>query len=430
LISSVEEHPKRRGKAKGRHVEKRLSASFVKSAPPGRHTDGGGLYLVVDKSGAKRWLLRVVVEGRRRDIGLGAVSLVKLADVRAKAQEFRSIARSGGDPLAEARREQAASITFDQVAEEYHRLHVVPSATNGKHVDQWINTLSKFASPKIGHIPVGQIRRPDIISVLEPIWWSKQETGRRLSQRMHKVFNYAIIRELRTAANPVEGIKDALPKQTKRVKHFSAMPWHFVPDFYQELREYNGVSAVALRFAIVTASRSGPIRHARWNEIQQFSSGSGTWHVPASNMKGRENFEIPLCTEAINVLRDAEEYKCGPHSLIFPSPRDPEKPLSDAAMRNLLQSYVGDYTVHGFRSSFRDWAEENTAYSEAVKEAALAHLVTNKTVAAYKRTQHLEKRRDLMQDWAGYLTDEIDIDAPEIKQAVAFAIGSANRELF
>jgi hypothetical protein len=234
-----------RGKAAAAHYEKRLTARFVKTAGPGRHTDGGGLFLLVDPSGARRWLLRVVIIGRRRDLGLGSATLVSLADAREKAQAFRRIARAGGDPTAQDRDGLPPSILFRDAAEKIHTNRIKTKSRNGKHTDQLLTTLKTYAYPMIGAKRVYDITSADILTVLEPIWITKQETARRVLQRLTVIFDWALVRNYRVAANPVGTVRAALPTQEREVKHFAAIKWNDANPFMAELMGRSGVAALA-----------------------------------------------------------------------------------------------------------------------------------------------------------------------------------------
>lgn len=415
LTMGLDGLPSRRGKAAGPHYEKRLSAAFVKSAPPGRHTDGGGLYLEVDATGARRWLLRIVVQRKRRDLGLGSAKLVSLAEARTVAQEYRRIARTGGDPRANAKAAAKVFTTFRELAERVHANQIKPNNRNGKHVEQWLTTLGTYAFPAIGAKPIHTIRRADLIALLEPIWLIKQETARRVLQRMTTVFDYALAMDYLTEGSPVPGVRKALPPQKRKVIHFSAMPWEMVPGFMRALEEADGAGALALRFTILTAMRSGAVRKATWDEIQD---SARLWHIPGPHMKGGEPFTVPLCPAAMAVLREAEAYRTGPRSPIFPSPKDAKKPLSENALLEVLARHGESFTVHGFRSSFRDWTETAASFPHEVKESALAHAIPNKTEAAYRRLDYLEQRMPLMDQWGAFLCDP----DPEAEDAMESAI--------
>lgn len=389
------------GKARAPHVERRLKARFVKSAPPGRHTDGGGLYLVVDQSGARRWLLRIMVHGKRRDFGLGSFPVVDLEEAREKAIDYRRIVKSGGNPIVDSQKSAKAHATFEEVAKMMHQRQIIPNNRNGKHVDQWINTLQKYAFPRIGHMAIREISRSDVMDVLEPVWLTKQETARRLYQRLSAVFRYALAKEYRSDGNPVDGLRDALPAQKKEVEHFTAVDWIQVPTIFEWLEEKDSVSSLALRFTILTAVRSGPVRNAVWSE---FDDSLTFWNIPKGKMKSNKDFTVPLPEEATRILEVAKRMPQSPEGFVFPSPTKPERPLSDAAMRKLLQSEFPGLTVHGFRTSFRQWTEEATDFSREVKEYALAHSIQNKTEAAYRRLDYIEQREEMMAQWASTIS--------------------------
>lgn len=392
------------GKAKGRHFERRLTAAFVRKAQPGRYTDGGGLYLTVDPSGAKRWLLRIVVRGKRRDFGLGSCSVVSLAEARERADKYRVIARTGGDPTEQREAQARVFVTFDEIAERVHSARVKPTSRNGKHVDQWINTLKKYASPIIGSRPVHLVSRSDIMRILEPIWLAKPETARRVRQRLRVIFDYALSHEYRDDGNPVAGVENGLGPQNQRVTHFAAADWVTAASVYHWLNGKEEVGSLALQFTILTAARSGAVRKARWSEIDRMRF---VWDIPAENMKAGLPFSVPLSSSVREVLNRAERFRCGPDGLLFPSPKDPSKPISENTMRKLLQTEWPAFTVHGFRTSFRQYAEELTSFSREVKEYALAHTVANKTEAAYLRVDYFDEREKLMEQWATALKETI-----------------------
>lgn len=388
------------GKKSGPHYEKRLKAAFVKVAPPGRHTDGAGLYLEVDPSGARRWLVRLVVKGRRRDFGLGSASLVSLADARVRAHEFRRIARSGGDPTP-TRHCQIESVAFRTVAAEVHKTHIKNTSRNGKHVDQWLNTLSHYAFPYIGDRGVDDISSGDIAHLLAKIWVEKQETARRVLQRLKVVFDWATVKGYRSGPNPVEGVRMALPRQKQKVKHFAAIPWEKTPDLMAMLEKTSGIGAVTLRFTILTALRSGAVRRATWD---QFNDDLNTWTIPAANMKANEEFIVPLPMAAIAILREMKTQRSEASPYVFPSPSKPRQPISENTMSKVLKGFYPDATVHGMRSAFRDWAEIFAEARREVKEYALAHSNGNKVESAYLRTQYLVEREDLMDVWGEWAT--------------------------
>ena len=397
--------------ATGKQQQNRLSAVFVRSVTKaGRHLDGNGLYLNVSSTGAKRWFLRVVVEGRRRDFGLGGLSVVSLAEAREEATKLRKIVQRNGDPLAERAKEKRIVLTFEEAAREVHKEQ---SATwrNDKHKQQWINTLSDYAFPIFGNLRVDNIGTPEVLRVLNPIWLTKPETARRLRQRIHKVFQWAKAKGLRSGDNPVDGVVEVLPKQPANDKHHPSLPYKDVPKFIKNLRsdykKTNRVTLLAFEFLILTATRTKDTRYAKWDEI---SWKDKTWSVPDSRHKSGKVFRLPLASRQIEILKEAQKLSEGsPYVFINP---DTRKPYSENAFidqvksmekRNLLDIHI---SPHGFRSSCRTWAEERTNFPFAVKEKFLSHVETNKVVAAYKQTDHLEKRRELMDLWTRFATEE------------------------
>mgnify|MGYP006275118889 CR=1 FL=1 len=374
----------------------------MKTLPAGRHTDGGGLYLVVAPSGARRWILRIVVRGRRRDFGLGPANAVSLADARALAEEYRRIVKLGGDPSSREHRRESKTISFRAAAESVHRTHIKTTSRNGKHTDQWLNTLKTYAFPKIGDLSVDAVSPGDIISVLSPIWKEKPETARRVHQRMNAVFEWAIATGYRTTQSPVVGVKRALPKQQDRVEHFAAIDWLDAPDLYRELTKVEGIGAKALRFTMLTVLRSGTVRKATWDE---FSPDLTEWTIPAEKMKANREFKVPLPFEAMRVLRELRAGR-GPRgsSLVFPAPRAPDKPISENTMAKVLKKFHPDATVHGMRSVFRDWSEVFAETRRELAESVLAHGAYDKVDSAYRRTQYFEMREELMEVWGLWLT--------------------------
>jgi integrase len=372
---------------------------------PGRYGDGGGLYLSIAPGGSKQWLLRLTVHGRRRDIGLGGVDTaqggvgtVKLEEARQKAREMRRIARAGGDPLAERNR-SAGIPTFEEAARKVHTELIEPTAKNVKHRQQWINTLQAYAFPRIGNRRVDVIQSGDILRVLLPIWLEKPETARRVRQRLRTVFDWSIANEYREASNPLAGIEKALPKQGDKAKHHAALPYAELPGMMERLENAEGIGALAVRFAILTATRSGEVRGARWQEID---AEACLWTVPGERMKAGEPHRVPLSDAALAVLEKVRGLDDG---LVFPGMRRGSA-LSDMSLTAVLKRLNVPVTVHGFRSTFRDWAEERTAFSHEVKEAALAHTIRNKVEAAYRRGDHIEQRRKLMDTWARFATSQ------------------------
>lgn len=385
---------------RGRHPDKALTAVQVRSLKePGRYSDGNGLYLVIERSGSKRWLLRIVVQGRRRDIGLGGAGLVPLAEAREKALAFRKLARDGGDPLAERRKAQATVPTFAEAAEKVHDEHKA-SWENAKHAGQWIQTLRAYALPHFGNRRVDQVETPDVLRALSPIWLTKPETARRVRQRIGTVLDWAKAAGYRSGDNAVEGVARGLPRQGERDEHHAALPYGEVPAFVADLRtgERAEIARLAFEFLILTAARTSEVLGAEWREIDQ---AEALWIVPASRMKKRREHRVPLSGRALDILKQAKPL-AGDSKLIFPG-RSGTKPLSNMVFEMTLRRKGLTITTHGFRSSFRDWAAETTNFPREVAEMALAHVVENRVEAAYRRGDLLAKRREMMQQWDVYL---------------------------
>ena len=387
---------------RGKHPEKALTAFKVRSLKePGRYADGNGLYLVVDPSGAKRWMLRTVVQGRRRDIGLGGTSLVSLAEAREKALSYRKRAREGGDPLAERRRVEAKAPPFSEAARRVFDEHL-PSWKNSKHAAQWMNTLRQYALPLIGDMPVNEIDSPHVLRVLSPIWLSKPETARRVRQRIGTVLSWAKAAGYRTGDNPVEGVAKGLPKQRDRNEHHSAMPFAEVPTFIARLRsdsEQGEITRLALEFLILTATRTGEVLGAKWQEFDELGQ---VWTIPDNRMKAGRAHRVPLSSRCLEILERAKLLSAG-SQFIFPG-RTISRPMSNMVFLMTLRRMGVPFTAHGFRSSFRDWAAERTNYSREICEMALAHTVSDKVEAAYRRGDLFDRRRALMQEWVKFLS--------------------------
>ncbi len=373
----------------------KLTAKKVQGTlKPGMHNDGAGLYLRVSKTGAKSWILRCRVHGVKRDIGLGGLSYVPLAEARKQATEMRTVARTGGDPLAE--RNRAKDIpTFEEAARLVWREQVEPTAKSAKHRQQWINTLQAYAFPIIGNRRVDVIRSGDILRVLQPIWLEKPETARRVRQRLRTVFDWSIAAQHRETSNPLAGIEKALPKQGDKARHHAALPYLELPSLMERLASAEGVGSMAVRFAILTATRSGEVRGARWSEIDL---DAAVWTIPGERMKTKEEYRIPLSAEALAVLRQARGLD---DDLVFPGRRR-GRPLWDMPLTAVLRRLNVPVTLHGFRSTFRDWASERTNVPREIAEMCLAHTVGGAVERAYARSDLFDKRRDLMDQWARF----------------------------
>jgi integrase len=388
-------------KSRRAHPDKALTAVRVKKASEaGRYADGNGLYLVVAPSGARRWVLRTVVHGRRRDIGLGGLKLVSLAEARELAAQYRRIARDGGDPLQERRRARRVVPSFEVAARSVHQEHKA-TWRNAKHGEQWINTLSAYVFPHIGTRPIDQVDTPDILKVLTPIWLAKPETARRVRQRISTVLDWAKAAGHRSGDNPVIGVAKGLPKQPDRAIHMAALPYLKVPSFILRLRASDSTEMVrlAFEFLILTAARTSEVLEAKWNEID---IKAAIWTIPGSRMKAGREHRVPLAPACVAILKRSRELV--PDGDYVFSGRDSDQHLSNMAFLMALRRLKLDITAHGFRSAFRDWASERTNFPSEVSELALAHTIKNKVEAAYRRGDLLDKRRELMATWAVFAT--------------------------
>jgi integrase len=393
----------------------KLSLTGVRAATrPGLLGDGDGLFLVVGKTGSKSWIVRVQKHGRRRDIGIGSASKVPLSKARERARQVREWVEDGLDPVFEKRK--AAGIpTFKEASKKVVELHR-KTWRNEKHEAQWLRTLEMFAWPTLGDIRVSEITGPMIRNVLAEIWLTKPETARRVLQRIGAVLDWAYASGYRETEAPMRSISKGLPRQPKKGnQHFAAMPYAEVPAFMPQLRERESFSRLALQFAILTAARSGEVRGAAWDEAD---FDAALWTIPADRMKAKREHVVPLSEPALRVLRRCKQLRSGDEPLIFPGIR-PRQPMSDMTLTKLLRELKVPVTVHGFRSSFRDWVSEETDVQGEVAEAALAHTVPNKTEAAYRRGSLLEKRRALMRDWARFCVGAAD----QARQHARVAIG-------
>ncbi|WP_244889143.1 tyrosine-type recombinase/integrase [Roseivivax marinus] len=382
----------------GQHPEKALSAAFVRTVKdPGKYFDGHGLFLKVDPSGAKRWVQRIVIRGKRREIGLGPVSLLSLADARTAALDNRKSARSGGDPLS-AKRAANAVLSFEEAARKVHEIHR-PSWRNPKHAAQFLTTLETYVFPRMGRISVSEVSTADVLAVLTPIWLSKPETARRVRQRIATVMKWAVAQGWRQD-NPADTISAALPRQEKGQEPRKSLPYADLPRFMADLRaaKAGDLTKLALELVILTACRSGEVRLAHWDEIDL---DRAEWTIPAERMKAKKAHRIPLSDRAVAVLTEAKALgaRMGDTSgLVFPGTKA-GKPISDMTLTKLVKAMGYDVHVHGFRSTFKVWAQERTNMPREVTEAALAHTIQNKAEAAYARSDLFEKRVKLMRSW-------------------------------
>lgn len=393
-----------------------LTDAKVKTATPGKHDDGQGLRLVVSPTGARKWVVRYQVAGRRREKGLGAYPGVSLKQARDKAMHARSEAAQGRDPIDQAKikPETPATIpSFTQAAAAFIRAHR-RGWQNPKHARQWPSTLKRYVRPTMGHLPVDAIETEHVLAVLKPIWSSKTETASRVQGRIEAVLDYAAAHGWRDQTNPARwrGHLQRLlpsPARVKKqrhggvVRHQPAMPYQHLPEFMVELRALTSISAKALEFCILTATRTNEVLQAEWSEVD---FDSATWEIPAERMKARRPHRVPLSDPALAVLASLPRVEGNEY--IFPGARH-GRPLSNMAMLQVMRKMghgVGgeksDAVPHGFRSSFRDWAGEVATCPSTVAEAALSHVLGDKTEAAYARGDLFEKRRALMNEWADW----------------------------
>jgi integrase len=389
-----------RQKKRRRFPEKELKAVQIpRIKRKGRYTDGNGLYLVVDRSGARRWVLRTVVKGKRCDIGLGGYSIVSLADAREEAARLRKIARGGGDPIAQRRQERRIVPTFEAAARAYHS-DPVRNFQNEKHRNQWIGTLEAYAFPLFGSRSVDSIGPNDILAALSPIWNSKRETARRVRQRIRAVFEWCKVKEYIGGINPVEGTSAVLGTDKPDPKHHSALTYSELPSFIQVLREKGGAvpAKLAFEFMILTAMRTSEVLFAKWSE---FVLDDKVWIVPAERMKMKEEHRVPLSQRCIEILQQVRQVSGG-GEYVFPN-RQGKQLSTMVFLMALRRMGRNDITPHGFRSSFRDWAEERTNFKPSVIEAALAHKVADKVEAAYRRTKLFTQRIPLMDAWTRFV---------------------------
>ena len=405
-----------------------LTELKIKHAEPGYWLDGHGLYLQVSKSGAKSWIFRYQLNGKRREMGLGSLTVVPAKDARRRAAEARAMVHNKIDPLEQrqqevhesvARAEEfiAASRTFKKVSLEYIEANRA-GWKNPKHISQWENTLAAYAYPVMGGTPIADVDTALVLEVVSPIWHSKTETAKRIRSRIELVLSYAKAKGYRSGENPAAWrghLENVLPKPGKIAPHQPqpALPFERMSEFMASLRRREGVSVLCLEFVILTACRSGEALKAKWSEIDEEKR---VWTIPAERMKARREHRVPLSDRAMQVLVEAKKVRQGDY--IFPGVRS-GKPMTDMSLSALvkrmdeeqekagrerwLDKNSGKCIVpHGFRSGFRDWAAEITHYPGEMAEMALAHVVGNKVEAAYRRGDMFEKRRQMMADWAAW----------------------------
>ena len=392
-------------------MAKLTALAVSKLVAPGRYGDGGGLYLLIGPAGTKSWVFRYKVAGRERAMGLGAYPATTLAEARAKAAACQRTRLDGRDPLGDRKleREQQAEAlkqqtTFQQCAEEYVCSYEA-SWKNSKHKAQWKSTLRSYAFPVIGNVAVAEIDVPAVLAVLEPIWQRCPETASRLRGRIEAILDWAKVKGMRLGENPARwkgNLDFVLPRKSKLRKtiHHPALPYNELQRFMARLRDSEGcVSNLALQFLVLTAARTSEVRLATWDEIDLTDK---VWCIPAERMKAGRPHKVPLSNEAISALFQVKSL-AGDTGLIFKSYK-PWQPISDMAILSFLRRLNANVTAHGFRSTFRDWASETTNYPSEAIEMALAHSISNKVEAAYRRGDLLEKRKQLMSDWGTFAT--------------------------
>jgi integrase len=387
----------------------RLTTVTVRQAKrPGLHGDGLGLFLQVAKGGTKSWVFRYKVAGRLRVMGLGPLHTIGLAEARERARECRKLRLDGIDPIDARRGQRAAqrldaakAMTFGECADAYIEAHRA-GWRNAKHGAQWAATIAAYVDPHFGSLPVQAVDVGLVMRAIEPIWTTKPETASRVRGRIESVLDWATARGYREGENPARWrghIENLLPKrsQVRRVEHHAALPYAELGAFMAELRGQEGIGALALEFCILTAARTGEVIGARWNEVDQ---AERLWTVPRERMKAGREHRVPLSDAALAIVSRLAGMRHA--DFVFPGARG-GRPLSQMAMLMTLRRMGrGDLTAHGFRSTFSDWAAEQTSFASEVREMALAHTVSDKVEAAYRRGDLFEKRRQLADAWAAY----------------------------
>jgi integrase len=387
----------------------KLTALAVSQAKRrGYYGDGGGLFLQVSAGGAKSWVFRFKVDGKLREMGLGPTHTISLAEAREKALACRKARLDGRDPIDErsasrlaAKLDAAKAMTFKACAERYIAAHKA-GWRNPKHAAQWPATLGTYVYPVMGALPVRGVDVGLVLKAIEPIWTTKPETAGRVRGRIESILDYATARGWRQGENPARWrghLENLLPRKAKvrRVEHHAALPYAEIAEFMAALRQQEGVAARALEFAILTAARTGEVIGARWEEI---NIAEKLWTIPAERMKAGKEHRVPLSAPALAILEDLAKVREG--EFVFPGGRH-GRPISNMAMLMLLRRMDhADLTVHGFRSAFRDWAAERTTFPAEVAEMALAHTVSDKVEAAYRRGDLFQKRRQLAEAWAKF----------------------------
>ena len=405
----------RKTKPRRPHPHKALSAAFCRSVTrPGRYCDGNGLYLHVEPSGTRHWVQRLVIHGKGCALGLGSFALVPLAEARERALANRRVARSGGDPRPASRRAPGIP-TFDEAVATVLAIHGATWKAGGRNANSWQATLREYACPRLGRKGVDRITTADVMAVLLPIWTCKHATAQKVRQRIGTVMKWAIAQGYRNDNPAGDALRAALPKRSAPVRHQRALPHGEVAGAVATVRASAAWAGLKLvfEFVVLTAARSAEARLASWDEIDLHARERT---VPAARTKAGREHRVPLCSRAVEILDDAR--RLGVDStgvvasgLVFPSRRG--KAIADARLSGVLQQLGIGAVPHGFRSSFRDWASERTDHPREVIEAALAHVVRNRTEAAYARSDLFERRRLLMDDWAAYVGRQRECDASD-----------------
>ena len=409
--------------ASSRQIHRLNALRVAKEVTPGYHADGGGLYLQISQSGSRSWIFRYSLAKRAREMGLGPLSTTSLAEARAEAARCRKLLSAGRDPIEDRKERERtaqaapAALMFRQAASDYIDAHR-GSWKNAKHAQQWENTLETYAYPVMGDVDVREVDTAMVLRVLQPIWTQKNETASRVRGRIECVLDAAKVLGKRSGENPARWrghLDKLLPKRerSKKVKHHPALPWSQIPDFMQRLAERDAPAARVLHLLILTGVRTSEALKAK---PEEFDLERRIWTVPPDRMKMEKELRVPLSAPAVQIVREA--MKTASNDYLFPGQK-PRKPLSSMAMLNMLDRMgYTDITVHGFRSTFRDWVAECTEYPDSLAEMALAHAVESKVEGAYRRGDMLERRRKMMEDWARYCGGQTGVVVP-LKAAAA-----------
>lgn len=381
-----------------------LTPLSVKHAKPGRHADRNGLYLMVRPTGSRSWVLRAQVNGKRQDFGLGSAAVVSLSEARTKAAELRATLKSGDEVVQRARSAKVITPSFSDAARACHEA-IKGGWRNQHHSDSWLASLDNHIVPHIGAVRVDEVTSANVRDALAPIWLTIPETARRILQRVRTVLEYSHLMGWCPHEASLRSVPKGLPRQPVEENHFVAMPYADVPELVRKLDALPDTAGRdALLFTIYNAVRSGETRLAKWPE---FNLGAAIWSIPAARMKMRQPHVVPLSPNVVTILRRRWPLRDSDEGLVFSIKGT--KPLSDMTMTKVLRDLcLSKITVHGFRSSFTDWAAEQTEFSKEVVDKALAHKLVDRVEAAYRRTDFFERRRRLMADWAEFLTLKAD----------------------